>query len=66
MVIRLAPDFVFGYYNLGLALLLQGRLKEARDAYAEGQNRDPKKNLVQSCRLDVALAAAGETGCAID
>jgi tetratricopeptide (TPR) repeat protein len=64
-VIGLAPDFVFGYYNLGHALLLQGRYEEARDAYAEGQHRDPQKNLVQACRLAVARAAAGETGRAL-
>ena len=64
-VIQLAPDFVFGYYNLGHTLLLQGRFAEARDAYAEGQRRDPQKNLVQACRLAVARAAAGETDRAI-
>ena len=59
-VIALAPDFVFGYYNLGHALFLQGRFEEARDTYAEGQLKDPQKNLVQASRLAVAHAAAGD------
>jgi tetratricopeptide (TPR) repeat protein len=59
-VVRLAPEFVFGHYNLGHALFLQGRFEDARDAYAEGQSRDPRKNPVQAGRLAVARVAAGE------
>ena len=33
---RLAPGFVFGYYNLAHALFLSGRFVEARDIYADG------------------------------
>ena len=38
-VIALAPDFVFGHYNLGHALFLQGRFEESRDAYADGHEK---------------------------
>src|SRR5439155_13862575 len=50
-VIALAPDFVFGHYNLGHTLFLSGRYREALAAYEEGQRRDPKKNRRQGCRL---------------
>jgi tetratricopeptide (TPR) repeat protein len=59
-VLTLAPDFVFGHYNLGHALFLQGRFAEARNAYVEGQRRDAQKNPVQASRTAVARAAAGE------
>jgi tetratricopeptide (TPR) repeat protein len=59
-VTSLAPDFVFGHYNLAHALFLQGRFADARDAYEEGQRRDPQKNAVQAARLAVARAAAGD------
>jgi len=59
-VVRLAPEFVFGHYNLGHALFLQGRFEASRDAYAEGQARDPRKNAVQAGRLAVARVAAGD------
>ena len=64
-VIELAPSFVFGHYNLGHTLLLQGRFDEARSAYEEGYDRDPQKNARQGCRLAVARAAAGDAAGAI-
>ncbi|HEX5110214.1 MAG TPA: tetratricopeptide repeat protein [Vicinamibacterales bacterium] len=65
-VVRLAPEFVFGHYNLGHALFLQGRFEAARDAYARGQSRDPRKNPVQAGRLAVARVAAGEVQAGVD
>jgi tetratricopeptide (TPR) repeat protein len=59
-VVGLAPEFVFGHYNLGHALFLQGQFEAARDAYLEGQARDPQKNAVQAGRLAVARIAAGD------
>jgi tetratricopeptide (TPR) repeat protein len=59
-VIALADGFVFGHYNLGHTLFLQGRFAEARDAYAEGAQRDPQQNLRQACRRELARAAAGD------
>lgn len=64
-VIALAPEFVFGYYNLGHALFLQGRFSDAREMYEQGQRRDPQKNAVQACRLAVVRAAAGDIDRAI-
>ena len=65
-VVSLAPGFVFGRYNLAHALFLSGRFVEARDTYAEAQERDPQKNPVQSARLAVSRAATGEGGRAVD
>jgi tetratricopeptide (TPR) repeat protein len=59
-VVSLAPDFVFGRYNLAHALFLSGRFVEARDTYADAHERDPQKNAVQAARLAVSRAAAGE------
>jgi tetratricopeptide (TPR) repeat protein len=59
-VVSLAPDFVFGRYNLAHALFLSGRFAEARDTYADAHDRDPQKNAVQAARLAVSRAAAGE------
>jgi tetratricopeptide (TPR) repeat protein len=56
-VIALAPDFVFGHYNLGQTLLLQGRPHEALNAYEAGAERDAQKNPRQGMRLAVARAA---------
>ena len=38
-VLSLNPGFVFGHYNLGHALFLQGAFADAAEAYAEGQRR---------------------------
>lgn len=59
-VIALAPDFVFGHYNLGHTLFLQGRYQAALSAYVEGQRRDPERNARQACRLAVVRLAAGD------
>jgi tetratricopeptide (TPR) repeat protein len=59
-VVALAPEFVFGHYNLGHTLFLQGRYQAALSAYAEGQRRDPEKNPRQACRLAVVKLAAGD------
>ena len=59
-VIELAPDFVFGYYNLGHTLFLAERFGDALAAYEEGQRRDPEKNRRQACRLAVVRLANGD------
>jgi tetratricopeptide (TPR) repeat protein len=64
-VVDEAPSFVFGHYNLGHTLFLQGRFAESRDAYERGQQRDAQRNPRQACRLAVARAAAGDAGGAI-
>jgi tetratricopeptide (TPR) repeat protein len=64
-VIDLAPDFVFGHYNLGHTLFLQGRFAEAREAYERGLERDPQKNARQAARAAVIKAATGDAAAAI-
>ena len=59
-VIEIAPDFVFGYYNLGHTLFLSGRYAEALDFYEQGQQRDVEKNRRQGCRLAVVRFANGD------
>jgi len=59
-VIALAPDFVFGHYNLGHTLFLRGRFREALAAYEEGQRLDLEKNRRQGCRLAVVRFANGD------
>jgi tetratricopeptide (TPR) repeat protein len=59
-VIAEAPEFVFGHYNLGHTLFLQGRYQAALAAYTEGQRRDPEKNPRQACRLAIVRLAAGD------
>jgi tetratricopeptide (TPR) repeat protein len=59
-VVALAPEFVFGHYNLGHTLFLQGRYHAALAAYAEGQRRDPERNPRQASRLAVVRLAAGD------
>ena len=59
-VVASAPDFVFGHYNLGHTLFLQGRYQAALSAYVEGQRRDPDNNARQACRLAVVRLAAGD------
>lgn len=59
-VVALVDGFVFGHYNLGHTLFLQGRFSEARDAYLEGARRDPQRNVRQACRLELCRAAAGD------
>ncbi len=59
-VIELAPDFVFGYYNLGHTLFLAGQFGAALAAYEEGQRRDAEKNRRQGCRLAIVRFANGD------
>ena len=59
-VVRLAPTFVFGHYNLGHTRLLGGNYGGALEAYEEGQRRDPERNRRQGCRLAVARFANGD------
>ena len=58
-VIEIAPDFVFGHYNLGHTLFLNGRFGEAVSAYEAGQARDAQRNARQASRLALARLAAG-------
>jgi tetratricopeptide (TPR) repeat protein len=59
-VIEIAPEFVFGHYNLGHTLFLSGKYAEALRAYEEGQRRDPEKNRRQGCRLAVVRLVTGD------
>ncbi len=59
-VVALAPEFVFGHYNLGHTLFLSGRFEDSLEAYLEGQRRDPDGNLRQACRLAMVRFAAGD------
>jgi tetratricopeptide (TPR) repeat protein len=59
-VIEIAPEFVFGHYNLGHTLFLSGQYPEALLAYEEGQHRDPEKNRRQGCRLAIMRLVTGD------
>jgi tetratricopeptide (TPR) repeat protein len=59
-VIEIAPEFVFGHYNLGHTLFLSGKYAEALCAYEEGQHRDPEKNRRQGCRLAIMRLVTGD------
>jgi tetratricopeptide (TPR) repeat protein len=59
-VVRIAPDFVFGHYNLGHTRFLRGDYAGALAAYEEGQRLDPEKNRRQGCRLAVVRLANGD------
>jgi tetratricopeptide (TPR) repeat protein len=59
-VIQIAPDFVFGHYNLGHTRLLRGDYRRALEAYEEGQRRDGEKNRRQGCRLAIVRFANGD------
>ena len=48
---------MFGHYNLGHVLFLQGRFDEARQAYDEGLARDLSRTPRQRLRLALTLAA---------
>jgi tetratricopeptide (TPR) repeat protein len=59
-VTELAPEFVFGHYNLGHTRLLRGDYAGALAAYEEGQRRDPERNRRQGCRLAIVRFANGD------
>ena len=59
-VVALAPEFVFGHYNLGHTLFLAGKYREALAAYEEGHRRDPDRNTRQACRMAVMRLATGD------
>jgi tetratricopeptide (TPR) repeat protein len=59
-VVTIAPEFVFGHYNLGHTLFLAGKYADALAAYEEGQRRDPEKSRRQGCRLAVVRLATGD------
>jgi tetratricopeptide (TPR) repeat protein len=59
---QLAPEFVFGYYNLGHTRLLAQRLRDSLAAYEEGWRRDAQKNRRQGCRLAVVRLLHGDAG----
>jgi tetratricopeptide (TPR) repeat protein len=59
-VIEIAPEFVFGHYNLGHTLFLAGEYAGALRAYEEGQRRDPEKNRRQGCRLAIVRLVNGD------
>jgi len=56
-VVSLAPDFVFGHYNLGHTRFLKADYRGALDAYEEGLRLDPEKNRRQACRLALVRLA---------
>ena len=56
----IAPEFVFGHYNLGHTRFLRGDYAGALAAYEEGQRRDPEKNRRQGCRLALVRFANGD------
>jgi tetratricopeptide (TPR) repeat protein len=58
-VTTLAPDFVFGHYNLGHTRFLKGDYRGALTAYEEGWRRDSQKNRRQGCRLALVRFANG-------
>jgi tetratricopeptide (TPR) repeat protein len=57
---EIAPDFIFGHYNLGHTLFLKGDFAGSVKAYEDGQRRDPGQNRRQGCRLAVARFASGD------
>jgi tetratricopeptide (TPR) repeat protein len=50
-VTEVAPEFVFGHYNLGHTRFLRGDYVGSLAAYEEGWRLDPQKNRRQGCRL---------------
>jgi len=59
-VTTLAPEFVFGHYNLGHTRFLRGDYVQALAAYEEGWRRDEQKNRRQGCRLALVRFANGQ------
>jgi tetratricopeptide (TPR) repeat protein len=59
-VVALAPDYIFGHYNLGHTRFLRRDFQGALASYEEGQRRDPQKNRRQGCRLAIVRLANGD------
>ena len=58
--LELAPDFVFGHYNLANAVYLQGRHREAVGLFEKAQAMDPSGSDRQRLLLAAARLAAGD------
>ena len=58
--LELAPDFVFGHYNLANAVYLQGRHREAVGLFEKAEAMDPSGSDRQRLLLAVARLAAGD------
>ena len=58
--LELAPDFVFGHYNLANAVYLQGRHREAVGLFEKAQTMDPSGSDRQRLLLAAARLAAGD------
>ena len=58
--LELAPDFVFGHYNLANAVYLQGRHQEAVGLFEKAQGMDPTGSDRQRLLLAAARLAAGD------
>jgi tetratricopeptide (TPR) repeat protein len=61
LVLRLAPDFVFGQYNLAHTHYLQGRYPKAVATFEKAQGMDPSRSPRQSLLLAVTRLASGDT-----
>jgi tetratricopeptide (TPR) repeat protein len=59
-VTRIAPEFVFGHYNLGHTRFLRGDYAGALEAYEAGRSRDTQQNRRQGCRLALVRFATGD------
>jgi Flp pilus assembly protein TadD len=59
-VTELAPEFVFGHYNLGHTRFLRGDYAGALREYEEGHRRDATRDRRQSCRLAIVRFAVGD------
>ena len=63
--LELAPDFVFGHYNLANAVYLQGRHREAVGLFEKAQAMDPSGSDRQRLLLAAARLAAGDVEAAL-
>ncbi len=59
-VLDLAPDFVFGKYNLANVVFLMGRHREAVDLFEEARSRDSSRSARQGLLLAAARLGAGD------
>ncbi len=58
--LELAPDFIFGHYNLANAVYLQGRHREAVELFETAHAMDPSGSDRQRLLLAAARLAAGD------